>query len=304
MKNDSGALGNFGDDDDFGTVGEVDMFGLDEFGEAQGANAMWGAVIGGGIGTGAAIITRAMTKPTSKVHQFSELAGLLAGSAAGGVMIAMGPNMRNMGWSAIATAFVTNGLRQLEQSLFAPKLTLAEAQALVDAAAAKGGKAAPADVKPAAVAAKAAGWGGVVMDPTAVIQPYQGNGFGIHSIEPGYVVPANLPSMMNGFGGPGNVTMNPTGVIWPQGHPNAGFGAASIEPGYLIPGSGGGGFASGGGAGFGIDQPELMGPPTLVGAGDYGMSDNAGATQTRLLGGPSVSSMGAHFGATLFGGPN
>jgi hypothetical protein len=208
------------------------------------------------------------------------------------------PATRRMGVAAIATAFVTNGLRQLEQSLFAPKLTLAEAQALVDAAAAAGGKAAPADVKPAAVAAKAAGWGGVVMDPTAVIQPYQGNGFGIHSIEPGYVVPANLPSMMNG---PGNVTMSPTGVIWPQQN---GFGAASIEPGFLIPGSGGGGFASGGGAGFGIDQPELMGPPTLVGAGDYGMGNNAGATQTRLLGGPSVSSMGAHFGATLFGGSN
>jgi hypothetical protein len=296
MKNDSGALGNYGEGDDMDGVGEVDMFGLDEFGQPVG-DAMWGSVIGGGIGTGIAIMTRAMTKPTSKIHQFSELTGLLAGGAAGGVMMAF-PATRRMGVAAIATAFVTNGLRQLEQSLFAPKLTLAEAQALVDAAAAAGGKAAPADVKPAAVAAKAAGWGGVVMDPTAVIQPYQGNGFGIHSIEPGYVVPANLPSMMNG---PGNVTMSPTGVIWPQQN---GFGAASIEPGFLIPGSGGGGFASGGGAGFGIDQPELMGPPTLVGAGDYGMGNNAGATQTRLLGGPSVSSMGAHFGATLFGGSN
>jgi hypothetical protein len=300
MKNDSGALGNFGDSDE-DMMGEVDMFGLDEFGQPVG-DALWGAVIGAGIGTGIAIMTRAMTKPTSTIHQFSELTGLLAGGAAGGVMMAF-PATRRMGVAAIATAFVSNGLRQLEQSLFAPKLTVAEAQALLDATIAAGGKAAPSDVKPGAVDAKKAGWGGVVMDPTAVIQPYQGNGFGIHSIEPGYVVPANLPSMMqNGFGGPGNVTMSPTGVIWPHGHPNAGFGAASIEPGYLIPGSGS--FASGGGAGFGIDQPDLTGPPTLVGAGDYGMGDNAGATQTRLLGGPSVSSMGAHFGATLFGGSN
>jgi hypothetical protein len=233
---------------------------------------MWGAVIGGGISTGAAIIARAMTKPTSKVHQYSELAGLLAGAAAGGAMMAF-EGTRRMGLAAIATSFVTNGLRQLEQSLFAPKATAAEAQALTTAAAA-----APDQKATFADAAKVmgSGWGGVVMDPTAVIQPYQGNGFGIHTIEPGYVVPANLPSMMNG----------------------GGFGAATIEPGYLIPGS------ASGSSGFGQNRPDLVGPPTLVGAGDYGMGENAGATQTRLLGGPSVSSMGAHFGATLFGGHN
>jgi len=297
MKNDSGALGNYGEGEDMG-VGEVDMFGLDEFGQPVG-DAMWGSVIGGGIGTGVAIMTRAMTATSSTLHQYSELTGLVAGGAAGGVMMAF-EGTRRMGIAAIATALVTNGLRQLERSLFAPQSTVAELQAQLAAAIAdKDGKSASVKLPP-----KGAGWGGVVMDPTAVIQPYQGNGFGIHSIEPGYVVPANLPSIMNGFGGPGNVTMNPTGVIWPQGHPNAGFGAAAIEPGYLIPGSNNGSFASGGGAGFGIDQPETMGPPTLVGAGDYGMGNNAGATQTRLLGGPNVSSMGAHFGATLFGGSN
>lgn len=269
MKNESnGALaGNFGEHD-YDNMGEVDMFGLDEFGQPAGGDSMWGAVIGGGVGTGAAIIARAISRPTSKLHQFSELAGLLAGGIAGGVMMAF-PGTRRMGWAAAATALVTNGLRQLEQSVFAPKLSLSEAQAVSNAAAA-----APDQKASLADAAKmmGAGWGGVTIDPTAVIQPYQG--FGIHSIEPGYVVPAN-PAMQNGLG------------------------AAAIEPAYPIPGS-----ISGGGAGFGADRPDVMGPPTLVGAGDYGMSDNPGAQQTKLLGGPSVSAMGAHFGATLFGGSN
>ena len=99
---------------------------------------------------------------------------------------------------------------------------------------------------------------------------------GIPSIEPGFVVPANLPAMMN-----------------------HGFGAAKIEPAFPVQGS-----ISGGGAGFGANRPDLVGPPTLVGAGDYGMGDNPGLQQARLLGGPSVSTMGAHFGATLFGGSN
>lgn len=266
--------GNFGDADGFADVGEVDMFGLDEFGQPAGGDSMWGSVIGGGVGTGAAIMARALTSPTSSFHKYSELTGLLAGGLAGGVMMAF-PGTRRMGWAAMATAFVTNGLRQLETSLFPPKLTAAEAAAQAAAASQSPTGTAPTPTQEQ-VQQAAAGWGGVTIDPTAVIQP--GQGFGIHSIEPGYVVPANLPSMMNnGYGG---------------------FGAAAIEPAYPVPGS----ISGGGGGGFGINRPELVGPPTLVGAGDYGMSENPAVTQTKILGGPSVSSMGAHFGATLFGG--
>jgi hypothetical protein len=271
MKNDM--FGNqLGDTDGFSDVGEVDMFGLDEFGEPAGGDSMWGAVIGGGVGTGVAIIARAMTKTSSPVHKFSELAGLVAGGAAGGIMMAF-PGTRRMGWAAVATAFVTNGLRQLEQSLFPPKSDNAEIAAQAQkAAAAPDGKAAAATADE--VKKTAAGWGGVTIDPTAVIQP--GQGFGIHAIEPGYVVPANLPALQNGFG------------------------AVAIDPAYPIPGS----IHGGGGAGFGANKPELVGPPTLVGAGDYGMSNDPAVTQTKLLGGPNVSSMGMHFGATLFGGSN
>jgi len=265
MKQDT--FGNLGDTDGFSDVGEVDMFGLDEFGEPAGGDSMWGAVIGGGVGTGTAIIARAMSQPTSKIHQFSELTGLLAGGIAGGVMMAF-PGTRRMGLAAIATAFVTNGMRQLEQSLFT-KPAVAAIPAVTPGVT-------PGVTTPAQPSTF--GWNGVVIDPTAVIQPGMGNGFGIATIEPGYVVPANLPSMMNG-----------------------GFGAATIEPAYPVPGSihGGGGYG-----GFGGNRPELVGPPTLVGAGDYGMSDNPAVQQTKLLGGPNLSSMGMHFGATLFGGGN
>jgi len=277
--------GNLGDADGFSDVGEVDMFGLDEFGQPAGGDSMWGAVIGGGVGTGVSIIARKMSDPTASIHKFSELLGLAAGGIAGGVMMAF-PGTRRMGWAAMATAFVTNGLRQLENSLFPDQLTAAAAAVQsVQAAASPTGTApapsaaavaaAPAAITSApAAAAKNSGWGGVVMNRTGVIQP----GFGIPTIEPGYVVPANLPAMQNN-----------------------GFGAVTIDPAYPVPGSIHG---SGGGGGFGIDNPNLAGPPTLVGAGDYGMSNDPGAAQTKILGGPAVSSMGMHFGATLFGGSN
>jgi hypothetical protein len=249
--------GNLGDTDGFSDVGEVDMFGLDEFGQPAGGDSMWGAVIGGGVGTGVAMIARKMTNnPTKSIHKFSELLGLAAGGIAGGVMMAF-PSTRRMGWAAAATALVTNGLRQLENSL--------DKQAQQAAASPTGTAPTP---TPAAF----------------------GRGFGIPTIEPGYVVPANLPAMANN-----------------------GFGAVTIDPAFPVPGSIHGGGMGGvvidptaviqPGQGFGRPV-ELVGPPTLVGAGDYGMSDNAGANQTKILGGPSLSAMGAHFGATLFGGNN
>ena len=247
--------GNLGDTDGFSDVGETDMFGLDEFGQSPG-DSLWGSVIGGGIGTGVAIITRAVTKgPASKLHNYSEAIGMLGGVVAGGVLYFAGDKTKRMGVAAMATALVTNGLRQLEQSLFPPTIATqgAEVPLTNESLGRSGGQ-----------------WGGVVIDRTAVIEPGQG-GFGIATIEPGYAV--------HGGGG--------------------GFGAAVIDRAYPVPGS-----IHGASAGFGGSRPELVGPPTLVGAGDYGMNDNPGAQQAKLLGGPNYSAMGAHFGATLFGHNN
>ena len=240
-----------GDAGGLADVGDMDMFGLDEFGGAT-REDMWGAVIGNGTATVASIAVRKLTKPNSAYNKYSEGIGALVGAAAGAIMYAF-PKTKGMGMSAIANAVIGNGLRQLEQSFLAP--SPAEQLAALQAT-----MAAMSNIQLPAPG----GWGNVVIDPTAVIQPYQGQGLGIHTIEPGYAV-------------------------------SNGLGAVMIDPAYPVPGSVQGGY------GFGAARPELVGPPTLVGAGDYGMSENAGATQTRLLGGPSVSALGSHYGATLFG---
>lgn len=120
-----------------------------------------------------------------------------------------------MGWAAIATALVTNGLRQLEVLMEKKESD------------------------------ETSGWQGVEIEPAAAVP----GGFGIPAIEPGYGIRGDL------------------GVVTP-------------EAGYAIPGS-------------------VSGPPALQ--GDYGLSANPAVQQTKILGGPAVSGMGAHYGATLFG---
>jgi hypothetical protein len=80
------------------------------------------------------------------------------------------------------------------------------------------------------------------------------------------------------------------------------WGMTSIDPQYMVPGSGG---MSGYSLGLATVEPSaslrgLQGPPQLVGAGNYGLGDNPGAQQVQLQGGPAISGLGAHFGATLF----
>jgi len=237
-----------------GEVGDADMFGLDEFGMPVGTDPLWGAVIGGGLGTTTALVARAMTRPSSRWHRYAEGVGFLTAGIAGGVMIGF-PATRRMGWAAVATALVTNGIRQLEHSLFPPKFHHHELAAMHAKAVSSDGTATAAD------AAKALPAGPAAAPP---------GGFGIHAIEPGYPVPA--------------------------GYVQPGLGAPVVEPAYPIPGSvheGGASFD-----GFGAEAP--VGPPTLLDAGDYGLSNNPAVQQNANLGGPTLSALGAHFGSTLF----
>ncbi|MCP6725818.1 hypothetical protein NL526_27565, partial [Klebsiella pneumoniae] len=84
------------------------------------------------------------------------------------------PGTRRMGWAAVATAFVTNGLRQLENSLFPDQLTAAAAQTQAAAAAASPTGTAPTPTSQQVQ--QAAAFGGVTINPTAVIPPGMGNG--------------------------------------------------------------------------------------------------------------------------------
>ena len=262
MENLNGALGS----DDYG-MGNVDMFGLDEFGMPAGADALWGAVIGGGLGTGTAIIVRRVTQEGSTLNNYSEALGLLAAGLAGGVMMAF-PGSRRMGWTAMAVGLVTNGMRQIE-TMFFKKKDLAQAV--------ENGTAAEAAAEEGAIPA---GFGSVVIDPTAVIQPFHGLGQDIDVaaldgvvIDPGYLVP---------------------------GSETRGLGIHAIEPGYAVNGLGAGPYESMQER-YDVSNTQLVGPPSLHGAGDYGMSQNPGVAQVAALGGPGVSGLAGHFGATLFG---
>jgi hypothetical protein len=274
------ALQNLGEaDDDYGEemdgvgeVGQVDMFGLDEFGMPAGADSLWGAVVGGGLGTGTAIIVRRVTDPGSTLYNYSEALGLLAGGIAGGVMMAF-PGSRRMGWAAIAAAFVTNGLRQVESMLFAKK---------------------DGDKLTAKNNTEKGAFGAVAIEPNvAMIQPFEGLGQDIDVEElDGY-----------GYGGMGAVDIEPGFLVPGTEPPPGGFGAVTVDPGGV--------FQDFGDEGYSpyeseqemedVEDTTLVGPPQLANAGDYGLGNNPGVAQAAALGGPPVSGLSMHYGATLFG---
>lgn len=103
---------------DYSDMGQVDLFGLNEFGMPEGMNPLWGAVIGGGIGTGTAIAVRALAGKAAAGKtdwsKYSEGIGFAVGGLSSGLMMAF-PGTRAAGWAGLAVAFMTNGLRALEQ---------------------------------------------------------------------------------------------------------------------------------------------------------------------------------------------
>jgi hypothetical protein len=107
---------------DISDVGDVDMFGLDAFGNPVGLGAVWGSLVGGGLGTATSIGIRSMAKSPS-LYKWSEGIGFASGALAGGVMMAFEAS-RHSGVAAIATALATNGLRQIE-ALLGPSKALA-----------------------------------------------------------------------------------------------------------------------------------------------------------------------------------
>ncbi len=89
---------------------DVNIFGVDEFGDPAGLGALYGAMIGAGAGTVAAIGYRSFKGNDSFK---SELVGLAVGVLAGAAMVAM-PKTRHAGWTAMASAVLSNGLRAAE----------------------------------------------------------------------------------------------------------------------------------------------------------------------------------------------
>lgn len=204
--------------------GSVDLFGLDEFGVPAGMNQLWGAVIGGGLGTGTAIAVRALAgEPVAGKFdwsKYSEGVGFAVAAGASGLMMAF-PGTRAAGWAGMAVAFMTNGLRQLEK-MFVEKTEGA--------------------------------FGAATIEPL--------NGVVMESLSPGTRdVGLGIPS------------------------------ASYVPEAYgTIPGVYGTPVA---GTQIGQAPPlDLMAPQNLP----------ANSYQVSLMGGPQMSGLGAHYGATLFGG--
>jgi len=102
-------------------LGNVDLLGLNEFGENPGMNPLYGVLIGGGVSSVTAMALSRGT-PGSTAQQNADLIGFLAGLASGGALWAM-KSTRHASWGAFAGAFLASGLRWLEGVLSAPSAT-------------------------------------------------------------------------------------------------------------------------------------------------------------------------------------
>ena len=107
---------DYGEYGDVGEYGNVDFFGLDEFGAPVGMNPMYGALIGTGLASGTAIALRALTTKGTFFNKYAEGLGLVVGGLSGAAMM-FSPGTKAAGVTAIGAAFLSNGLRQLEQML-------------------------------------------------------------------------------------------------------------------------------------------------------------------------------------------
>lgn len=95
-------------------LGNVDLLGLNSFGEPVGMNPLWGVTIGGGTSFATSMIA---SRVGGKAAAHADLLGFLAGVATGGVMYSM-KSTRHAAFGALAGAFFASGLKWLGGVLF------------------------------------------------------------------------------------------------------------------------------------------------------------------------------------------
>ncbi len=158
MANELGANGDY--------MGNVDLFGLDEFGQPIGLNCNWGAAIGAAAQASGAMAVRRFTA----MDDYAEGIGAAIGAGAGAVMMAF-PGSRAAGWTAAITSLVGGGIRQLENMLGSERAANA--------------------ARNAAQGNSTAGMGLPVIDPQYLVPGsagLMGGGLGLATIEPSAVV--------------------------------------------------------------------------------------------------------------------
>lgn len=98
-------------------MGEVNLFGMDEYGMPVGISPLWGLGIGAALSSGVPAALRMATKdPMSSLIKYDEAIGAAAGTVAGGVMMFF-KGTRAAGVTALLTAVGTAGVRALEKAL-------------------------------------------------------------------------------------------------------------------------------------------------------------------------------------------
>ena len=168
-------------------LGEIDLFGLDEFGSPEGLAPLYGALIGSGLQAAVAVGVRQATKKGLKAAdwaKWSEGIGVIAASIAGGAMYFF-PQTKGAGVAALAGA-LGGVIRQGEALLLTSE---AEQKAIEEMLATVRG------LMPAAAPVKEGGaWGGVQFEPANLrgVQAEQLNGA--------------QPEMISGLG---NLASNP-----------------------------------------------------------------------------------------------
>jgi hypothetical protein len=270
-----------------GLMGEVNLLGLDQFGQNPGMSPITGALIGGGVANLTALavgnmsmfqtpLTPTGTPPAQNRHFWGFGAGLVA---AGALWLSGPERARHASWGALVGAFLTEGLPWLEKML----LGYVEVPAATAATAASVAAAAPA-VAQAAQQATATGTPATVTVTVPPSSPgVSGLGLGIPKL-----------SAMNGLGmrrqAGGQFLNGRLGMH--QMHALNGLGLATIAPQPqsvgTIPGVAGPAFA-------GTQMGAAM-PVNPVGG------RTAQSAQVQLLGGPQIHGLSSAYGATLLGG--
>lgn len=97
------------------SLGSVDLLGLDKFGGNPGLSPIYGALIGGGVASVAAISLRHLASGTPA--KYADLFGFGAGVLTAAGLYAM-PGTRHSAFGALAGAFLGAGLSFLEKMLF------------------------------------------------------------------------------------------------------------------------------------------------------------------------------------------
>lgn len=90
-------------------MGEVDLLGLDEFGQNPGMRTVYGALIGAGVASVATVAAKNLTDPGTWANDNAEWVGLGAGLLTAGAMYAM-PGTRHAAVWAAGTAALSLGV--------------------------------------------------------------------------------------------------------------------------------------------------------------------------------------------------